>query len=216
MNQQHRTTGFILSRGFTLLEMIVVMAVLGIVLTTASILLCLILDLSLHHKTEVIARNGQERLLTAFRHDVKEFGRPEIVISSLVTGSPQEVQDVTLTKENDQVLLRWKTTNGELVYHLSISERGTISMNRELSAEGKIPVREMFALAEGVRIDFYEGGETYQHLVALSLWKNPIRSFKINAADLNPFTGAMAPDVSKQIDPRYATNWQIALARFSE
>lgn len=195
MNRQHDRNGF------TLIELCAIMACIATILSLTSIMICLIFDLSAKHEEQITNRNSQERLLTAFRQDIKSFGEPEIVSSNEETPGVREI-------------CRWPLNNGSLVYQIVPWEKSLIQINRIQSVEGKIPNRETFLMSDNIRVDLYTKiDENSSAVIALSLWRSPLPMIRATKEDLNPFTGELSESLAKQVDPRFSSNWQTAIVR---
>lgn len=197
MNQQYHR------QGFTIIELLTVLCSGFVVMSTASMLLAIVFDLS---GSQRIRRNNiqaQNRLLESFRKDVRQFGDPEILEQKI--------------RSQNAVLLRWKTEKGSVIYRMDSLDRRRVEIQRQVLNSDKIVSRESFVLSPRVRLDFYRGsGKDREDLIALSLWVLPSGSNEMEKKDLDPFTGVVSPSILKQYDPRYISNWRTAIVKVSK
>lgn len=189
-------------RGFTLIEVVCTLAAVSIVTSMGAVLICLILDSHSKQRKLELYQSGQQRLLTQFRREVKQFGMPEIV-------------DSNKTGDNRNIFLRWKTPERLLVYQTESTPTG-IRVWRVLRETTKQKVQESYMLSDRTQIELYTQTLRGCRFVALSLWVSPPNFPIVAKNDLNPFTGELAKTISDQIDPRYTLNWNYAISKIPD
>ncbi len=189
-------------RGFTLIEMVCTITAVSFATSLGSVLICLVLDSFAKERKVEECHAGQQRLLTQFRRDVKQFGMPEFV--------PVNQRDKTAS-----VVLRWTTPGGTCVYQARTSE-SVLRIQRVLNEKDKPKVQESYPLSARTQIELYTKELRGHNLAALSLWVLPPNSPPVPHNELNPFTGSLAKPLADQFDPRYTSNWNYALVQVPE
>jgi len=179
--------------GFTLVELVAVMAALFAVMSISVIILFQLFDFQQTNGEYSDGIRTLDRLVVDFRSDVHTYGKPEI---------PAE----------GNVLLRWKTEEVTLDY---VVEPGTFPdqrvILRTLLKEGR-KVLETYRLPNRTTVWCVDGTETDAGLVALSLWTTPLGMKPPLPETLNPFDRTMP---KSQVDPKYAGNWRTIIARYT-
>ena len=184
--------------GFTLVELVAVMAALSIVMGIAVVLLIQVFDFKRSHFEYSDGRRTVNRLATDFRSDVHTYGKPEILM-------------------DNTVLLRWKTETAIVDYTLEPGRfSGQQNIIRLIQKRGSENQYETYRLPDRTTLYFTEGKDTDAGLVALSLWTTPLGTDKPKLDDLNPFDRTLPKSLEQRIDPKYAGNWRTIIARYVE
>ncbi len=183
------------NRGFTLVELIAVMAALSVFMGISVVLLVQIFDFQRNNDEYSEQFRSVNRLADAFRNDVHEFGKPEI--------------------SADGASLQWKTETGKVDY---VTEDGDfpeqkITVRTEWK-DGKSLRRESYRLPEHAVLRFVPGKDKDDGLVALSLWTTPPGTEPPKPETLNPFDRTLPKPLEQRVDPRYAGNWRTIVARY--
>ena len=180
--------------GFTLLELIVVMAVMFAVMSVSVVMLVQAFDFQRANDQHAEGMRTVDRLVVDFRKDVHTYGKPEISTDS-------------------QTLFQWETELATVEY---VVEQGTfpdqVILVRTLQ-EGEKGVRETYRLPDRTTVWGAMGTESESGLVALSLWTSPQGTDPPSPETLNPFDRTTP---TLQIDPKYAGNWRTIIARYKE
>ena len=181
--------------GFTLTELIAVIAVLAVVMGTTVVMLVQLFDFTQHYEEYSQQSRHVDRLVAVFRSDVHTYGKPE---------SPA-----------DGALLRWKTETETVDYVLEPGEfPGQQAIVRTVQKGGQSTSRETYRLPDRTTLWCVEGKEAATGLVALSLWTTPQGTEPPKIDGLNPFDRTMANSLQQQINPKDAANWRTIIARF--
>lgn len=183
-------------RGFTLIELIAVMAALSVVMGVSVVLLIQVLGFQRDNGEYSDGQRTVDRLVADFRNDVHTYGQPE-----LLTDGP--------------VLLRWKTELGTVEYTLEPGEfPSQQNIVRSVQKEGQ-PNLERYRLPERTTLHFAEGKDSDAGLIALSLWTTPQGTRIPKLAELNPFDRTLPKSFEQErIDPKYAGHWRTIIARY--
>jgi len=181
-------------RGFTLIELIGVIALLAVVLGTTVVLLAQLFDYQQKQDEYALGIRATNRLVADFRNDVRAYGKPEIL------------------SEGD-VLLRWTTETETIEYASEPGEfPGQLNVRRAVRQEERNRY-EIYRLPERTAIRFVDGRNDDAGLVALSLWTVPQGTEMPNLAELNPFDRTLPESLEQRINPKTAANWRTIIVR---
>ena len=182
--------------GFTLIELIAVMAVMAVVLGFAVVLLVKLLDFQRNNDEYSNGVLALDRFVTDFRSDVQTYGKPELL------------------SEGD-TLLRWHTEMNIIFYTAEpggFSDQKTIV--RSVYKDGTKIDTETYRLPERTALHFADGEGTDVGLIALSLWTAPQGTEVPKLAELNPFDRTIPKSLEQRVDPKYAGNWRTIVVRY--
>ena len=184
-------------RGFTLVELIAVMAVMVLVMGISVLLLVQVFDFQRNHYEYSDGVRTVDRFIADFRNDVRTYGKPEILADG-------------------EVLLRWKTESVTVDY---IREPGSFpeqqNIARTVHNGGQQTLYERYSLPDRMALHITEGSGNDAGLIALSLWTAPQGTEVPELAELNPFDRTMLKSLEQRIDPKYASNWRTIIARYT-
>ena len=181
--------------GYTLIELITVMAVMSAVVGVSAVLLVQLFDFQLNTSEYADKMRATERFIVAFRGDIRTYGKPEI-----------------LTEGN--TLLRWKTGTETVEYAAQSGEfPDQLNIVRTVQGEGKERY-ETYRLPDRTTLRFADGTDNDAGLIALSLWIAPLGTEIPNLDELNPFDRTIPQAVEQRIDPKYAGNWRTIIVRY--
>ena len=186
--------------GYTLIELITVMAVMSAVVGVSAVLLVQLFDFQQRNGEYAEKMRAGDRFVAMFRGDVHTYGKPDIL------------------SEGD-VLLRWTTETETIEYTAQPGEfPDQLSIVRTVQKEGGNH-RETYHLPDRTTLRFAEGKDGDAGLVALSLWTSPQGTTLPNLAapnpgELNPFDRTVSKTIEQQIDPKYAGNWRTIVVRY--
>ena len=182
-------------QGFTLVELITVIAVLAVVMGISVIMIAQLFDFQRNYNEYSEQQRDANRFAAAFREDVHTYCKPEIV------------------SEGD-TLLRWTTETETVEY---TKQPGSFpdqcSVVRTVRKEDQ-ERREIFQLPDRTTLSFTEGKENDAGLVALSLWTTLPGTETPKLDELNPFDRTVPKSLEQHIDPKYAGNWRTIVARY--
>jgi prepilin-type N-terminal cleavage/methylation domain-containing protein len=182
--------------GFTLVEMIVVMAAMAVVLGTTTVLLVQLFDFQRNNDEYSYRSRSVDRLVAAFRDDVHANGQPEILTEG-------------------KTLLRWKTESETVEYAVEPGDfPDQQAVVRTVQKDGQQNRSETYLLPDRTTVWCVDGKDANVGLVALSLWTTPQRIEMPKMDELNPFDRSLPKNVDDRIDPKYAGNWRTIIARY--
>ena len=181
--------------GFTLIELITVMAAVSVVMGVTAVMLVKLFDYQQNHGEYSDQRRAVDRFVAGFRNDVRTYGKPEIVTDGIT-------------------LLRWTTETETIEYTAQPSEfPDQLNIVRTVQKEeGKH--NETYRLPDRTMLRFAEGKDADAGLIALSLWTAPQGTGTLNHAELNPFDRTIPKTLEDQMNPKYAGNWRTIIARY--
>ena len=182
--------------GFTLVELIAVMAALSVVMGVSVVMLIQVFDFQRSNDEYSEGRRTVDRLIADFRSDVHTYGKPEILTEGTV-------------------LLRWKT-DAEMVEYTSEPGEfpGQQNIVRTVRKEEQTNRYEMYRLPDRTALHFAEGKDSDVRFVALSLWTAPQGTEMPKLDELNPFDRTLPKTFEQRINPKYAGNWRTIIARY--
>jgi prepilin-type N-terminal cleavage/methylation domain-containing protein len=186
-------------KGFTLIELVTVLAILSVVMGLSVMILFSMLDFHLKYDEQLKQWSATNRLAAQFRDDVHRNGHPEIL-------------------RQDAKLLQWQNGENKITYTLEDGEfpeqklvRRDVWRNQERIAT------EHYALLDNTAIWFDEGKEKNAGLTAMNLWTQPPGSKMPDPNRLDSFTRTISQSEEqpsdRQTDPTFADNWRIILVR---
>ena len=189
--------------GFTLTELVAVIAVVALIMGTAVVLLAQLFDFQRSNNAYAERSRTVNHLAAAFRDDVRTYGKPEI-------------------RTEGNTLLRWTTETETIEY---TTEPGDFpdqqNIVRTVRREKIQPRGEKYKSKhyETYRLDqtalrFVEGKDDDAGLVALSLWVTPQGAEPPNLDALNPFDRTVSKNLAPLIDPKFASHWRTIVARY--
>jgi prepilin-type N-terminal cleavage/methylation domain-containing protein len=182
--------------GFTLVELIAVMAALAAVMGASVVLLVQLFDFQRDYEEHLTGMSATARLAAIFRHDVHTYGKPEIL-------------------SDDNLLLRWATETETIDYTLKPGDLPDQQIIiRTVRQEGQPNRYETYRLPDRTTLHLTDGKGDHAGLVALSLWTAPLGTATPNHDDLNPFDRILQKSLEQRIDPKYAANWRTIIARY--
>ena len=184
--------------GFTLVEMIAVMAVMALVMGFSVVLLVQLFDFQWGNDEYSDRMRSIDRFVAAFRQDVHTYGKPEILIDGTA-------------------LLRWNNEAETVEY---TAAPGTFpnqqTIVRTVRKDGQQSCYESYWLLDRTALHFAEGKDNDTGLAALSLWTAPPGTEMPKLDELNPFDRTLPELLEQRINPKYAGNWRTIIARYSE
>jgi len=182
--------------GFTLVELIAVMAVMAVVLGFTVVMFAQLFDFKQHSDEYSIGVRTVDRLIADFRNDVRTYGKPEIL------------------SEGD-ILLRW-TTETKIIEYASESGEFPNQKNilRTVRQEGQQNRQETYRLPDRTTWHFVYGKDNNAGFVALSLWTTPQGTETPNLDELDPFDRTIPESLEQRVDPKYAGNWRTIIVRY--
>jgi len=184
------------SPGFTLIELITVIAVMAVVLGISVLMFGQLFDFQRNHNAYSEGVRVSHRLITDFRSDVRAYGKPEIL-------------------SEEGALLRWSTESETIEYTLQSGEfPEQQNVHRTVHKDGQQIHRETYRLPDDSALYFAEGGGNDAGLIALSLWITPPGTKTPKPDELNPFDRTMPQALKQQVDPKYAGNWRTIVVRY--
>jgi len=183
-------------KGFTLIELIAVMAAVAVVMGVAVTLLVQLFDFQKNfYEHSNLSRHG-DNLANAFRNDVHTYGKPEILADG-------------------NTLLRWKTETEVIDYtRVPGSFPDQLNVVRTVQKDGQQNRYETYRLPDRTTLWCADGKDINAGFVALSLWTAPQGMEKPKIDELNPFDRTIPKSLEQQIDPKYAGNWRTIIARY--
>ena len=182
--------------GFTLIELITVIAVMAVVLGVSVLMFGQLFDFQRNHNEYSEGVRVTHRLIADFRHDVRSYGKPEIV-------------------SEEGTLLRWTTESEMVEYTLqpgAFPEQQNV--HRTVRKDGAQIFHETYRLPDDSTLSFAEGAGDDAGLVVLSLWITPPGTKMPKPEELNPFDRTMPQALQQQVDPKYAGNWRTIIVRY--
>jgi prepilin-type N-terminal cleavage/methylation domain-containing protein len=187
--------------GFTLIELINVMAAVSVVMGVTAVMLVKLFDYQQNHGEYSDQRRAVDRFVAGFRNDVRTYGKPEIVTDGIT-------------------LLRWTTETETIEYTAQTGEfPDQRNIVRTVRKEEQTHRAETYRLPDRTMVRFVDGTGNDAGLVALSLWTapqgTPVPHHAVPNLDaLNPFDRTIPKTLEEQIDPKYAGNWRTIIARY--
>lgn len=181
--------------GYTLIEVITVMAVMSAVVGVSGVLLVQLFDFQLNNSEYADKMRAVARFTAVFRDDVHAYGKPEILT-------------------DDNTLLRWKTEAETIEYTVQPSEFSDQLTIVRSAQKGETCRRETYRFPDRTSLRFADGTEGDTGLIALSLWITPLGIEMPNLNELNPFDRSIPKILEQRIDPKYAGNWRTIVARY--
>jgi len=192
--------------GFTLIELIAVMATVSVVMGIAAVMLVQLFDYRQNLAEYSERMRDVNRFVAKFRNDVRTYGKPEILTDG-------------------DTLLRWTTGTETIKYTAQPGEfPDQWSVVRTVQNEGTNNHSETYRLPDRTTARFAEGTGNDAGLIALSLWTAPQGTTVLNhtvpnltepnLTELNPFDRTLPQTLEQQIDPKYAGNWRTIIVRY--
>ena len=191
--------------GYTLIELITVMAVLSVIMGVSAVMLVQLFDFQQNNSEYADKVRTADRFVTIFRADVRAYGKPDILLEG-------------------NVLLRWKTETETIEYTAQPGEfpdQQNIVRTVQKEEENR---KETYRLPDQTTLRFAEGKDVDAGLVALSLWTSPqgipvphhtVSNHAVpNLDELNPFDRTIPKTLEDQINPKYAGNWRTIVVRY--
>jgi len=183
-------------RGFTLVELISVIAVLAVVLGVAVVMFGQLFDFQRDNDEYTQGIRSVNRLAADFRTDVRTYGMPDIL-------------------SEGETLLRWTTESETVEYTLQSGgfpeQQNVIRTVRE---ENKQTRYETYRLPERTALHFTEGQGENAGVAALSLWIAPPGTEIPKLDELNPFDRTVPQSLERHVNPKYAGNWRTIVVRY--
>ena len=183
-------------RGFTLIELVAVIAVMAVVLGFAVVMLAQLFDFQRENDEYAEGMRSADRFAVEFRNDVHTYGKPEIL-------------------SDGTVLLRFKTERETIEY---TTEPGAFPdqriIVRTVQTGEEQPQFETYRLPDRTALHFADGRDADAGLFALSLWTAPKGTVPPKLDELNPFDRTFPKSMERQIDPKYAGNWRTIVVRY--
>jgi len=183
-------------QGFTLIELIAVMAAMSIVVGVTVLLIAQVLDFQRDNGEYSDGIRAADRFVAVFRSDVHTYGKPEIL-------------------SKGETLLRW-TTESEMVDY-TIQPGGfpdQQSIVRTVYKDGEQIHYETYHLPDRTALRFADGKDSDAGLFALSLWTAPKGTELPEIDELNPFDRTIPKLLEQRIDPKYAGTWRTIVVRY--
>jgi prepilin-type N-terminal cleavage/methylation domain-containing protein len=182
--------------GFTLTELVAVMAALAIVMGIAAMLLVQLLEFQQNTGVDADEMRSVNRLVAAFRSDVHTYGKPEM-------------------PTDEDTLLRWKTETETVEYTIKPGEFSEQqSVVRTVRKGDETDRIETYRLPDRTALHVADGKENDAGLLALSLWTAPQGTAMPKLDELNPFDRTLPKSLEQQVEPKYAGNWRTIIARY--
>jgi prepilin-type N-terminal cleavage/methylation domain-containing protein len=181
--------------GYTLIELITVMAVLSVIMGVTAVMLVQLFDFQQNTGEHADKIRAADRFVAIFRSDVHTYGKPDIF-------------------SEGNVLLRWTTETEIIEYTAQPGEfPDQLNIVRTVQKEeGKH--NETYRLPDRTMLRFTEGKDADAGLIALSLWTAPQGTGTLNHAELNPFDRTIPKTLENQINPKFAGNWRTIVVRY--
>ena len=181
--------------GYTLIELITVMAVMAVVLGVSVVMLVQMFDFQLNTGEYATKMRSANRFTANFLVDVRTYGKPEV-------------------PADGDVLLRWKTETETIEYTAQPGEfPDQLNVVRTVQKEGENRL-ETYHLPDRSALRFIDGKDDDAGLIALSLWTAPQGTKMPNLDELNPFDRTIPKVLEEQVNPKYAGNWRTIIARY--
>ncbi|MCL2710755.1 MAG: prepilin-type N-terminal cleavage/methylation domain-containing protein [Planctomycetaceae bacterium] len=181
--------------GYTLIELITVMAVMSVVMGVSVVLLVQLFDFQRNTDEYADRSRAVDHLTVVFRNDVRTYGKPEILTDGTA-------------------LLRWTTETETIEYTAQPGEfPEQLNVVRTEQKEGENRF-ETYHLPDRTTFRFVEGKDDDTGLIALSLWIAPLGTEMPNLDELNPFDRTIPKDIEERVNPKYAGNWRTIIARY--
>jgi prepilin-type N-terminal cleavage/methylation domain-containing protein len=182
--------------GFTLVELLAVMAVMAVVMGFTVVLLVQLFDHQQRHDEYTEQTRSLNRLVVDFRSDVRTYGKPQI-------------------PADGTALLRWTTDTKTIDYTAQPGEfPDQLNLVRTVRIDGQDKRSEIYRLPDKTTVHFADGTGNDAGLLALSLWTTPQGTPTPNLDELNPFDRTIPKNLEQKVNPKYAANWRTILARY--
>ena len=187
--------------GYTLIELITVMAVLSVIMGVTAVMLVQLFDFQQNTGEHADKVRAADCFVAVFRSDVHTYGKPDIF-------------------SEGNVLLRWTTETETIEYTAQTGEfPDQRNIVRTVRKEEQTHRAESYRLPDRTMVRFVDGTGNDAGLVALSLWTapqgTPVPHHAVPNLDaLNPFDRTIPKNLEEQIDPKYAGNWRTIIARY--
>jgi type II secretory pathway pseudopilin PulG len=184
-------------QGFTLVELIVVMAGVSTVMGVSVVLLFMMFDFQQRYAEQSTQIKRTNRFIEQFREDARG-------------------QNTPLVNPGDDVLLQWSGGGRKITYSLVPGEfPEKKSVMRQVWRDEEIESKETYLLPDHTVLGFDIGKDENTGLIALSLWEQRPHTPAPEPAQLDPFSRALPESLRREIDPKFAGNWHTAIARIS-
>ena len=189
--------------GYTLIELIVVMATLSVIMGIAVVLLARLIGFQQNYSGYVEGTRAADRFVADFRSDVRTYGKPEILT------------------DGGGTLLRWATETETIEYTTQPGKfPEELHVVRTVQKEGQQHHYETYRLPDRAALHFADGVGNNAGLIALSLWIAPQGTETPNLERLDPFDRTVRNSSEQQVafkhpNPlKYASHWRTIIARY--
>lgn len=184
------------NRGFTLVELIVVLAILSIILVITTSMTFMMFDRYRHTVENREQNEAASRILDSIRSDIRAYGVPE------------------KTFDNDELLL-WDKEGKRITYTVLEKDMPGWKVIARNSVTGNGPnVSERFRLPDNIDFDFRTGNGEFENFFAVSLFMQIPEGPEQDLKEFDPFTRTV-PEGTEP-DPKYAGNWRTIIVRTGE
>ena len=183
--------------GFTLVELLVVMAILSVVMGVSVTLMFMMFDFQQRYTEQSGQIQSTNRFIEQFRADARLHYAP-------------------LIASDDETILQWNAGNNKITYAPVPGEfpekRDVV---RRVWQGDKLTGTEIYHLPDDATLRFVLGQDANAGLLALSLWEQPPHGNAIPPEKLDPLTRTVVDLSPESPDPNFAGNWRTIIVRFA-
>ena len=183
---------------FTLVELLVVMAILSVVMGISVTLMFMMFDFQQRHTEQSAQTQSTNRFIEQFREDAR-------------------LRYVPLLAPNDETILQWGNGDNKITYSLvpgKFPEKQDII--RRVWQGDTLTATEIYHLPDHAALRFVSGQDTNAGLLALSLVEQPPLGNVIALETLDPFTRTPVDPQPNSPDPNTTGHWRTVIVRVDQ
>ena len=185
------------SQGFTLVELLVVLAILSTVMGISVTLMFTMFDFQQRYAEQSEQLRSTNRFIEQFRNDARLYHFASI--------EPDRVTIEQYTYGNMPSKITYSLVDGKFPEKRDIIRR--VWQNDTLTGT------ETYHLPDYAQLQFVEGTGDHAGQIALSLWEQPPGSNIYTPDELNPFTRTLSNPQPDSPNPGDAIHWRTVIVR---
>ena len=182
---------------FTLVELLVVMAILTVVMGTSVTLMFTMFDFQQRYAEQSEQLRSTNRFVEQFRQDARLRYTPQLA-------------------PNDETILQWDGETSKITYSLvpgEFPEKRDIV--RHVRQGDELIATETYHLPDFAELRFVMGQDANAGLLALSILEQPPLGNVIPPEKLDPFSRTLLDPQPDSLDPNAAVHWRSVIVRFA-